>query len=78
MENLTPRHISEAESDSRGVKDGWYAVSKTGNLGRCVFPNRFECVEHIEHLTNIIDTYDHWTVGVSAIECQTEIFSAAA
>ncbi len=50
MKNLTPRHISDVESDWRGVKDGWYAVGKTGKLGGRVFPNRFECAEHIEHL----------------------------
>jgi len=63
MEKLTAHYIGEGESDWRGIKDGWYAMGEAGKLGRCVFSNRFECVEHIEHLTIMIDTYDHGTVG---------------
>jgi hypothetical protein len=33
MQNLTPRHINEVESDRRGVKDGWYSINGGGKLG---------------------------------------------
>ena len=38
MKNLAPRHIQEAESDQRRIKDGWYATDKTGQICSGGFP----------------------------------------
>jgi hypothetical protein len=48
MKNLTPRHIQEAESDRRSIKDGWYATNKTGQVCSGRFSNREDCQAHIE------------------------------
>jgi hypothetical protein len=62
MEKFTAHFIGEDQSDWRCVKCGWYAMGETGNLGRRVFPSRFECVEHIERITFMIDTCAPLTV----------------
>jgi hypothetical protein len=48
MKNLTPRHIQEAESDRRSIKEGWYATNKTGQVCSSRFSNREDCQAHIE------------------------------
>jgi hypothetical protein len=47
MQNLTPRHINELESDRRGVKDGWYSINGAGKLGCGPFENREDCLSAI-------------------------------
>ncbi len=47
MQNLTPRHINELESDRRGVKDGWYSINGGGKLGCGPFENREDCLSAI-------------------------------
>jgi hypothetical protein len=47
MMNLTPRHIQEAESDRRSIKEGWYATNKTGQVCSGRFPDREDCRAHI-------------------------------
>jgi len=32
MTNVTARHVNETESDRRGIKDGWYAISQIGKI----------------------------------------------
>ena len=56
-----PHHINEAESDRRGVKDGWYAVDVAGELGRGPFSNREDCATHIKRQQAAIDVYRDWT-----------------
>jgi hypothetical protein len=51
MKNLTPRHIQEAESDRRSIKDGWYAINKSGQVRSGRFSNREDCQAHIEQET---------------------------
>jgi hypothetical protein len=47
MKNLIPRHIQEAESDRRSIKEGWYATNKTGQICSGRFPDRADCQAHI-------------------------------
>jgi hypothetical protein len=47
MKNLIPRHIQEAESDRRSIKEGWYATNKTGQVCSGRFPDREDCQAHI-------------------------------
>jgi hypothetical protein len=47
MKNLIPRHIQEAESDRRSIKEGWYATNKTGQVCSGRFPDREDCRAHI-------------------------------
>jgi hypothetical protein len=47
MKNLRPRRIHETESDGRGIKEGWYATNKTGQVYSGPFLNREECQAHI-------------------------------
>jgi len=48
MNNQTPRHIQEAESDRRSIKDGWYATNKTGQICSNRFLSREDCQAYIE------------------------------
>ena len=32
MNHPAPHYINEHQSDMRGIKDGWYAMEKDGNL----------------------------------------------
>jgi hypothetical protein len=40
-----PHYISEAKSDMRGIKPGWYAMDDDGNLVSGPFSSREKCVE---------------------------------
>jgi len=62
MENIAPHHVSEAESDRRGIKDGWYGTSPTGKLGNGPFSNRDDCLADINRQEAMIDAYHHWAV----------------
>ena len=57
MKNLTPRHVGEAESDRRGIKDGWYAANLTGHVSSGRFSSREACQAHIEQERTDIDAY---------------------
>jgi hypothetical protein len=47
VKTLIPRHIQEAESDRRSIKEGWYAINKTGQVCSGRFPDREDCQAHI-------------------------------
>jgi hypothetical protein len=47
MQNLTPRHINEQESDNRSIKEGWYAMRRNGSLRLGPFLSRERCVVEI-------------------------------
>jgi hypothetical protein len=47
MKNLIPRHIQEAESDRRSIKEGWYATNTSGQVCSGRFPDREDCQAHI-------------------------------
>jgi hypothetical protein len=40
-----PHYIGEAKSDIRGIKSGWYAMDKDGNLLSGPFSSRQTCIE---------------------------------
>jgi hypothetical protein len=42
--NPVPHYISEDKSDMRGIKSGWYAMDKDGNLVAGPFASREKCV----------------------------------
>jgi hypothetical protein len=42
--NPVPQYISEDKSDMRGIKSGWYAMDKDGNLVNGPFASREKCV----------------------------------
>jgi hypothetical protein len=48
MTTLTPRHVQEAESDRRRIKDGWYAMNKAGQVCSGRFSNQQDCQAHIK------------------------------
>jgi len=52
MKNLAPRHIQEAESDQRRIKDGWYATDKTGQICSGRFSSREDCQAYIKQEAN--------------------------
>jgi hypothetical protein len=39
-----PQYISEDKSEMRGIKPGWYATDKDGNLSSGPFRSREECL----------------------------------
>jgi hypothetical protein len=47
-----PHYISEAKSDMRGIKPGWYVVEDDGNLSSGPFSSREACVARITQPTN--------------------------
>jgi hypothetical protein len=47
-----PHYISEAKSDMRGIKPGWYAVEDDGNLSSGPFSSREACVARLTQPTN--------------------------
>ena len=47
-----PHYISEAKSDMRGIKPGWYAMNDDGNLVSGPFSSREKCVERDIQPTN--------------------------
>jgi hypothetical protein len=57
MINLTPHHVQEAESDRRGIKDGWYASNIKGRVSSSRFSSREACQAHIEQERSDIDAY---------------------
>ena len=40
-----PHYISQAKSDMRGIKPGWYAMDSDGKLVGGPFSSREKCVE---------------------------------
>jgi hypothetical protein len=57
VKNPTPHHIREAESNRRNIKDGWYAISLTGQVCSGRFSNRDDCQGHIAQERADIDAY---------------------
>jgi hypothetical protein len=56
MTNIAPQHINDVESNRRGVKEGWYAISATGKLlGNGPFSSREDCSADIKQLQATID-----------------------
>ncbi len=49
---IAPHYISEAKSDMRGIKSGWYAIERDGNISSGPFASREECVEKLAQPTN--------------------------
>ena len=47
INNLTPRHVNESESDNRSIKEGWYAMRRNGSLRLGPFSSREECLTEI-------------------------------
>jgi len=47
MNNLSPRHVNESESDNRSIKEGWYAMRRNGSLRLGPFSSREECLNEI-------------------------------
>ena len=50
--SVIPHFISEDRSDLRGIKPGWYAIDRRGQLSSGPFSNREECVARITRPTN--------------------------
>jgi hypothetical protein len=46
-----PHHVSEDESDMRGVKDGWYVAGGNGRLVSGPFLSHEDCAQEIRHPT---------------------------
>ena len=44
MSNPIPYRINEAQSDLRGVKEGWYAMDEDGKLTLGPFSSRDDCL----------------------------------
>jgi hypothetical protein len=59
MTNVTARHVNETESDRRGIKGGWYAISQMGKVCSGRFSNREDCQAHIEQEPADIDVFRH-------------------
>jgi hypothetical protein len=53
MTHSDPHYINELQSDLRGVKEGWYATDKRGNLLLGPFNNRELCLTRISQATNL-------------------------
>jgi hypothetical protein len=47
MNNLVPHRVREMESDSRGIKEGWYAANTSGHICSGRFSNQEDCRTHI-------------------------------
>jgi hypothetical protein len=48
--NPAPHYINEHQSDIRGIKDGWYAMEKNGNLVSGPFSCREDCLKVVNPL----------------------------
>jgi chaperonin GroEL len=59
MTNVTARHVNETESDRRGIKGGWYAISQMGKVCSGRFSNREDCQAQIKRERADIDAYRH-------------------
>jgi hypothetical protein len=57
MQNLTPRHINELESDRRGVKEGWYSINGDGKLDCGPFENQDDCLSAINRQLAATDVH---------------------
>ena len=60
MQNLTPRHINEQESDNRSIKEGWYAMRRNGSLRLGPFLSRGQCVVEISQAQDEPARPSHW------------------
>jgi hypothetical protein len=45
MNNAAPHYIGDHQSDMRGIKGGWYAMEKNGNLVSGPFSHRDDCLK---------------------------------
>jgi hypothetical protein len=52
MTNSNAHYINEVQSDLRGVKEGWYAIDKRGNLLSGPFNTREICLTRITQAAN--------------------------
>ena len=48
-----PHYIGENESDTRGIRCGWYAIEDGGDLSSGPFSNRAKCVRRITQPTDV-------------------------
>jgi hypothetical protein len=53
MNAYNPCLVGEDESDTRGIKGGWYAVASNGTLVSGAFPSRQDCAQEIRHPTRV-------------------------
>ena len=60
MQNLTPRHINDQESDNRGIKEGWYAMRRNGSLRLGPFLSREQCVVEISQAQDEPPRPSYW------------------
>jgi hypothetical protein len=66
MKDLLACHIREEESDSRGIKDGWYAMSPAGAVCSGPFSTPAAYEAHIAQERGDINAYhqgatnQHW------------------
>ena len=54
MNHPAPHYINEHQSDTRGIKDGWYAMEKDGNLVSGPFSSREVCVRSYTRSEGIV------------------------
>ena len=57
MKDLTAHRVQGAESDRRGIADGWYAISVADAVCSGRFPTYAACEAHIEQERTDIDDY---------------------
>lgn len=57
MKDLMARHVRGTEADSRGIKDGWYAISTAGAVCSGPFLTQAACETHIEQERADINAY---------------------
>ena len=57
VKDLLARHIRDGESDRRGIKDGWYAMSAAGAVCSGPFSTHAACEAHIEQERGDINAY---------------------
>jgi len=53
LSRYAPRHVGEDESDMRGIKGGWYAVSRNGKLVNGPFSTQEACAQEIRLPTRV-------------------------
>jgi hypothetical protein len=57
MKGLAAHQVQGAESDRRGIADGWYAISAADAVCSGPFPTYATCEAHIEQERMDIDAY---------------------
>jgi hypothetical protein len=57
VKDLLARHVHDQEADSRGIEDGWYAMSAAGAVCSGPFSTHAACEAHIEQERRDINAY---------------------